>query len=74
MDRYGHVYVVDSLLHALQIFDQSGRLLLSIGGLGQDNGEFWLPTGVYVGSDDLIYVADTFNHRVQVFRYIGGPS
>jgi hypothetical protein len=73
-DRFGHVYVVDSLLSAVQIFDQSGQLLLAIGNLGQAPGEFWLPTGIFVGSDDLIYVADTYNHRLQVFRYVGGAT
>jgi sugar lactone lactonase YvrE len=73
-DRYGHVYLVDSLLHAVQIFDDAGQFLLSIGGLGQANGEFWLPTGIFIGRDDMIYVADTYNQRVQVFRYVGGPT
>jgi hypothetical protein len=73
-DRHGHVYVVDALFHALQIFDGSGRLLLGLGGQGRERGEFWLPAGVFVGDDDLIYVADSYNQRVQVFRYIGGAS
>jgi DNA-binding beta-propeller fold protein YncE len=68
------VYVTDGLLNALQIFDPTGRLLLALGGLGEDRGEFWLPAGVFVGEGDEIYVADSFNGRVQVFRYIGGPT
>ena len=73
-DRQGHVYVVDALFNALQIFDEGGRLLLSLGTLGRERGEFWLPTGIFVGEDDSIYVADSYNQRVQVFRYIGGPA
>jgi DNA-binding beta-propeller fold protein YncE len=73
-DSFGHVYIVDALASALLIHDEAGHLLLSIGSLGQGRGEFWLPAGIYVGEDDQIYVADAYNSRVQVFRYIGGPT
>lgn len=73
-DRHGHVYVVDALFHAFQIFDATGRLLLQVGDRGQDRGEFWLPTGIFIDQDDdgMIYIADSYNQRIQVFRYIGG--
>jgi DNA-binding beta-propeller fold protein YncE len=32
------------------------------------NGEFSMPQGIAVGSGGNIYVADTANNRVQVFR------
>ena len=75
-DRYGHVYVVDALFHALQIFDATGRLLLPVGARGQERGEFWLPTGIFIDQDDgdTIYIADSYNRRIQVLRYIGGPT
>jgi DNA-binding beta-propeller fold protein YncE len=57
----------------MQIFDTSGAFLLSFGGLGQAPGEFWLPTGVFVAADDMIYVTDSYNRRVQVFKYVGAP-
>ncbi|MGH7275360.1 MAG: hypothetical protein ACREIQ_13055 [Nitrospiria bacterium] len=34
-------------------------------------GNFWLPTGIFGDSQNRIYVADTYNHRVQVFEYLG---
>lgn len=73
-DSLGHVYVVDALFAAFQIFDAQGRYLLSVGNMGQAAGEFWLPTGIFVTEDNTIYVADTHNRRVQVFRYVGGPT
>ena len=73
-DGFGHVYVSDSLMHALQIFTPEGELLLSIGNQGQGEGEFWLPTGMFITSDNTIFVADSYNKRVQVFRYIGQES
>jgi len=75
-DRHGHVYVVDALFHAFQIFDATGRLLLPVGQRGQDRGEFWLPTGIFIDQDDddMIYIADSYNQRIQVLRYIGGAT
>ena len=31
-------------------------------------GEFWLPSGVFVSANGELYVCDTYNRRVQVFR------
>ena len=75
-DRYGHVYVVDALFHAFQIFDTTGRLLLPVGERGRERGEFWLPTGIFIDQDDgdTIYIADSYNQRIQVLRYIGGAT
>jgi DNA-binding beta-propeller fold protein YncE len=73
-DRYGHVYVVDALFHAFQIFDAGGRLLLPIGQIGAEVGEFWLPTGIFIDAEDNIYITDSYNRRVQVMRYVGGPG
>jgi hypothetical protein len=58
-------------MHALQIFNRQGDLLLSIGGQGQDEGRFWLPNGIFITGDNKIFVADSYNKRVQVFRYEG---
>lgn len=75
-DRYGHLYVADALLHSVQIFDDTGRFLLPVGARGQQPGEFWLPTGIFIDTDDrdTIYIADSFNQRVQVLRYVGGAD
>jgi DNA-binding beta-propeller fold protein YncE len=67
-DRDGVVYVVDSLFDYVQLFDRQGRFLLTLGRRGTAPGEFWLPSGVFLSNDDELYVADTYNRRVQVFR------
>ena len=38
---------------------------------GNGEGQFLLPRGIAMGSDGSIYVADTFNHRVQHFTADG---
>lgn len=49
---------------------QSGYPLLQ-GGRGSGNGEFSEPRGLAADGRGNIYVADTFNHRIQVFEHGG---
>jgi len=75
-DKFGHIYVVDSLFHSVQIFNQQGEFLLNFGAHGSEFGEFWLPTGIFIDSENntTIYVADSYNKRLQIFQYVGGAS
>jgi DNA-binding beta-propeller fold protein YncE len=43
---------------------------LAIGQEGSGLGEFWLPAGVYIDDNNRIYVADSFNKRIQVFELL----
>ena len=71
LDSEGHIYVVDALFNRVQIFDEGGALLLAFGGDGGAPGEFWLPSGMHIAKD-RIYVADSYNRRVQIFQFLGG--
>lgn len=71
VDREGHVYVADALFDRVQIFDSDGNYLLGFGGTGVKAGDFWLPAGLFI-TDGRIYVADSYNRRVQVFQFLGG--
>jgi DNA-binding beta-propeller fold protein YncE len=68
VDRDGVVYVADSLFDNVQLFDRNGGFLLTLGARGTDFGEFWLPAGLFISDRNELYVCDTYNHRVQVFR------
>lgn len=70
VDRDGIVYVVDGRFDHVQLFNRQGEYLLTVGQRGTGFGEFWLPAGAFVGGDEL-YVCDTYNRRVQVFRLSG---
>lgn len=71
VDAEGHVYVVDAAFNNLQIFDTEGRLLLAFGSMGRGDGQLWMPLGLHIDGD-WIYVADRYNDRVQIFRYLSG--
>ncbi|MEW8506555.1 MAG: SMP-30/gluconolactonase/LRE family protein [Candidatus Thiodiazotropha sp.] len=69
IDSDGHIYVADALANRIQIFNQKGDFLLEFGDSGDLPGQFRMPTGLAIW-DDKIYVADSYNQRIQVFQYI----
>jgi len=66
-DAAGHIFVVDALFDAVQMFDRTGRLLVAFGEHGNASGQLWLPGGLFVAGDE-IFVADSYNRRIVVFR------
>jgi DNA-binding beta-propeller fold protein YncE len=60
-DAQGRVYVTDPERHRLLVYSAEGKVL------GQFSGEFRLPVGVWVDAAGNVYVADTFNNRIQKF-------
>jgi uncharacterized protein (TIGR03663 family) len=73
----GDVYVADTKSHRIQRYSAAGEL---IGGWGTfadaaageaPGGTFNEPWGLAVASDGSVYVADTWNHRVQRFTAEG---
>lgn len=74
LNRRGNLIVVsDSQNHRVQIITPSGRLMKSFGGFGDEVGRLKHPLGVAVDSDDVIYVADSGNSRIQIFSCEGIP-
>ncbi|MBN1659398.1 MAG: TIGR03663 family protein [Anaerolineae bacterium] len=75
---YGTLYVVDSDNNRVQVFDDQGALITAWGsrcdlssGTGCEQpggpGQFQEPWGIDVDAQGRAYVADTWNHRIQVF-------
>ncbi len=75
----GFVYVADTFNHRIQKFDHNGRFILEWGGFGVVEGDvaalgrLFEPWGLTVSDDGFVYVADTWNHRVQKFTFAGQP-
>jgi hypothetical protein len=88
VDSNGFIYVTDTHTvlggnNRMLKFDQRGRFLFSFGGHGTGPGRFAGKTPVVAGPEGpygidigalsgLLYVADTYNDRVQVFDRDGG--
>ena len=63
----GHLIVGSYVSHKVMIYTTGGDLVHVFGEQGSESGQFDCPTGVSVDSDGLIYIADCFNKRIQVF-------
>jgi len=44
-----------------------------IGRFGRKEGEFAFPMDIFI-KDDRIYIADSYNARVVVLKYLGGEQ
>ncbi len=67
----GDVWVTDTAANRLVEFSPSGAVKQTFGSKGAAHGQFWEPTNLQLRRDstgDLLYVADTFNDRIEVFR------
>ena len=53
--------------YLVMVYTLGGKLVHEFGGLGSDLGRFNGPEGTCVDDDGLVYVADYWNNRVQVF-------
>jgi hypothetical protein len=68
IDSLGRIYVPDTGNYRVQIYLPDGSLWGTLGDdWGNDNAHFAGPAGIAIGPNDDIFVADRFNHRVQVY-------
>jgi len=69
----GNLYLVDRGNHRIQVFDKTGKFLFKWGANNGDGtkgsrpGELDWPHEIEIDNDGRIYIADTFNNRIQIF-------
>lgn len=61
------IYVIDTQLPAVRVYDRNGRYLRNVGSAGQGPGEYVRPSSVYVDRSGLVYVHDTGAERMNVY-------
>jgi DNA-binding beta-propeller fold protein YncE len=75
LDKDDNVYVTEIGNNRVQVFDKEGNFLATWGKKGSGVGEFGNLHGIIVDKQTgLIYVGDTANNRVQVFKAVGTPT
>lgn len=71
------IYVADSRNHRIQQISPDGTVINTFGAFGSSEagdasgGTFNEPWDVAIGPDGMVYVADTWNHRIQKFSPTG---
>jgi sugar lactone lactonase YvrE len=68
IDERGIMYVVSNLTHLVYGFDKEGKKVFEFGGMGENNGQFSLPNGLFIDENDNVFITDTLNIRVQIFN------
>jgi sugar lactone lactonase YvrE len=63
----GRLLVTDTGNHRMQVLDTEGNFQYQVGGFGNDIGQMNEPVGLAKGPGGLVYLADTWNGRVQQF-------
>jgi DNA-binding beta-propeller fold protein YncE len=67
LDDEKNIYLSDGQLNVISVLNRDGQFLYKFGLSGAKPGEFNVPSGLWIESESL-YVADSKNHRVQVFQ------
>lgn len=68
VDRSGNIYVASNMSHTVFVFDREGKQIHSFGGQGDGNTQFLFPNGLHVDHGGRIFITDTANQRVAVYR------
>ena len=71
VNKEGHIFVAEWGGHCVSVFTEEGTFQYRFGHKGKAEGEFNHPTYILITPDDLVYVTDGHNDRIQVFQQNG---
>ncbi|MCJ7579609.1 MAG: 6-bladed beta-propeller, partial [Candidatus Aminicenantes bacterium] len=71
VDSENSIFILDIKEKVLYKFSEEGKLQKRIGRSGQGPGEFERPNSVFIDAKDNIYILDSQNRRVEVFKNNG---
>jgi len=67
VDNQGYVYVSDSYMNVIQVFNDSGEFLYVLR-MQDTRHDMVTPTGIAVGTNNRLYVAEMLKHRISVYQ------
>lgn len=71
LDELGNMLVLDTFRDRIYVFSPAHKQIADWGGeRGDAEGQFDHASGIAYGGEGLLYVADKFNDRVQVFKVV----
>jgi DNA-binding beta-propeller fold protein YncE len=70
-DSQGNFFITDSGNHRVRKFNSQWQEIMSFGEQGTGLGQFQYPLCVSIAPNDLLYIADLNNERIQVFSPFG---
>ena len=74
-DSQGNLYISEyGEFDRIQKFSPEGKFLMMWGGHGTEPGEFMRPNKIAIDEHDHLWVADSCNHRIQVFDATGSQA
>ena len=62
----GKYFISAVHLHMIKVFGSRGKYLYSFGEHGRRPGEFYRPLGLAAGADNVLFICDSENKRIQV--------
>ena len=71
VDADGRIYALNRLDGSIHVFDDKGRLLLTFGKRGSEEGEFRFPAGIAEDGRGRIFIVDQHASKISVFHRDG---
>lgn len=65
------VWIVETGVHRVSIFNPDGTYIKSIGERGSEPGTFNFPTHITIDDQGKVFVVDALNYRIQIFDFSG---
>ena len=71
VDSKNNIYIVDSALHCINVFNSSGQFIRKIGKRGQGPSDLLTPLNIGIDINNTIWVCEIGNRRIQAFSETG---
>ncbi len=68
VDDNGRILVSDKIGHEIFGFSYKNKQTVSFGEMGANAEQFLFPSGMYLDNDGMIYIVDSTNGRIQMFK------